>query len=374
MAVRVVVLLGLALVIGVGTVIFAQKWIASQTPAAPTVNTEVVEVVPDLFVLVAQGNLQPGMLLGPESFRWQGWPTEDVPPTYVVQGKRDQSEFMGAVVRFPMSAGEPITDFKVAKPGQQGFLAAVLDPGMRAVSVPISAIRASSGFILPGDRVDVLLTHDTGIGTVSETVFFDMKVLAIDQALSNPEGGARLGATATLQVTPREVEAFVLMQQMGTLTLALRSLEPENAQVASFETDEQSELDEMLGTPAAKPMAEAGSEPGMEAMPEAGAVATADADADADAALMMSEKPEVIEKVPTVYPGEGPEGTSVADGGAPPPPVESVENAVGQMLGGLTEEELDEHSIRLQDQTFTSQQDVSVLLGGTGSVVVIRGN
>ena len=72
MAVRVVVLLGLALVIGVGTVIFAQRWIASQTPVAAPVDTVEVEVVPDLFVLVAQGNLQPGMLLGPESFRWQG--------------------------------------------------------------------------------------------------------------------------------------------------------------------------------------------------------------------------------------------------------------------------------------------------------------
>ena len=110
-----------------------------------------------------------------------------------------------------------------------------------------------------------------------------------------------------------------------------------------------------------------------------GAVASADASApaDADAALMMSEKPEVIEKVPTVYPGEEPEGAAVADGGAPLPPTDTVENAVGQMLGGLTEEEMDEHSIRRQDQTFTSQQDISVLLGGgggIGTVLVIRGN
>ncbi len=342
MAVRVVVLLGLALVIGVGTVIFAQRWIASQTPVAPEREVVREEVVPDLFVLVAQGNLQPGQLIGPESVRWQGWPTEDVPPAYVVQGKRTDGEFFGAVVRYQIAAGEPITDFKVAKPGQQGFLAAVLEPGMRAVSVPISEIRASAGFILPGDRVDVVLTHDTGLGTVSETVFFDMKVLAIDQALAQTEGAARIGRTATLQVTPREVEAFTLMQQMGTLSLSLRSL-----QLTDQERDGKSgQNDQMTGGP--------------ELMAEAGTAA--------------SEKPdvaeEVIEKVPTVYPGEAPE---VADAGE----AESVENAVGQSLGFTEEAAADEHSARRQDQTFTSKQDISVLLGGgggSGSVVVIRGN
>ncbi len=355
MAVRVVVLLGLALVIGVGTVIFAKQWIEGQRQPAPVPGVVEVEVVPDLFVLVAQGNLQPGMLLGPESFRWQGWPTEDVPPAYIVQGRRNNTEFFGAVVRYPIAAGEPITDFKVAKPGQQGFLAAVLDPGMRAVSVPISAIRASAGFILPGDRVDVLLTHDTGVGTVTETVFFDMKVLAIDQALSNPEGATRLGATATLQVTPREVEAFTLMQQMGTMTLALRSLQPEEGEAPKPAVADQGDQTEQ---------------------------AAGETELMAEADTTMSEKPEVIAaedvgKIPTVYPGEAPEDVAVADGAAPPPSSVTVENAVGQTLGGTDIETEDEHSVRRREQTFTATRDISVLIGGGGgggSVVVIRGN
>ncbi len=337
MAVRVVVLLGLALVIGVGTVIFAQRWIASQTPVVQSPEPVPVPIAPDLFVLVAQSNLQPGQLIGPESVRWQGWPSEDVPPAYVVQGKRNEGEFFGAVVRYQIAAGEPITDFKVAKPGQQGFLAAVLQPGMRAVSVPISEIRAGAGFILPGDRVDVILTHDTGVGTVSETVFFDMKVLAIDQALANPEGAAQLGRTATLEVTPREVEAFTLMQQMGTLSLSLRSLQPSDE-----ERDQISEqYDQLAGDPGQ--MAE------------------------------LSVKPETVDKVPTVFPGEVPAEAEAAG------PSGSVDNAVGQSLGELAveEEEEDEHSIRRRDQTFTSTRDVSVLIGGGGggggTIVVIRG-
>lgn len=331
MAVRVIVLLGLALVIGVGTIIFAKKWIDSvQTPTETT--TIIEEVVPDSFVLVAQGNLQPGMLLSPELVRWQGWPTEDVPPSYIVQGKRSEDEFFGSVVRYPMAAGEPITQFKVARPGQQGYLAAVLKPGMRAVTVPISEIRASAGFILPGDRIDVVLTHDTGLGTVSETVFFDMRVLAIDQALGNPEGGARVGRNATLEVSPREVEAFTLMQQMGTLSLSLRSLQPEDPQDNDqISNGGQSEL-----------------------LADSGAI----------------EKPEVIDKIPAVYPGE------VPDEAGEQSPVASVDSAVGEALGemGTTE---DEHSLRRRGQTFTSSRDISVLIGGgggAGSVVVIRGN
>ncbi len=331
MAVRVIVLLGLALVIGVGTIIFAKKWIdTAKTP--PQTTTIVEEVVPDSFVLVAQGNLQPGTRLGPEMVRWQGWPTEDVPPSYVVQGQRSEDEFFGAVVRYPMAAGEPITQFKVARPGQQGYLAAVLEPGMRAVTVPTSEIRASAGFILPGDRVDVVLTHDTGVGTVSETVFFDMRVLAIDQALGNPEGGARVGRNATLEVTPREVEAFTLMQQMGTLSLSLRSLEPEDLQDDQGPNGGQTELL-------------------------------------ADAAA--NEKPEVVDKIPAVYPG------GVPDEAGEQSPVASVDSAVGEALGEMTETTEDEHSIRRQGQTFTSSRDVSVLIGGgggAGSVVVIRGN
>lgn len=317
MAVRVVVLLGLALIIGVGTVIFAKQWIASvQVP--PEIEIETREYTPEVFVLVATGNLQPGMLIGRESVKWQGWPTSDLPPSYVVQGQREDTEFFGAVTRYRIAAGEPITDFKVARRGEQGFLAAVLTPGMRAVTIPISDTRSAAGFVLPGDRVDVVLTHTAPGGTVGETVFHDLRVLAIDQALSSPDSQARVGKTATLEVTPREVEAFAVMMQMGTVSLSLRSLQPAEALVAQ-----------------------------------------------ADA-----EKPEEIDKVPTVYPGETQDGSGagVAQGTSPG-------SAVGARLGDLGVA-TDEHSLRRQNQTYTSQRDISVLIGGgagSGRVVVVRG-
>ena len=333
MAVRVVVLLGLALVIGVGTVIFAKRWIASvQTPTQA--ETIVQEVVPDRFVLVAQGNLHPGMLLGAESFRWQGWPTEDLPPSYIVQGQRSETDLFGAVVRRAIAAGEPITDFKIAEPGQQGFLAAVLTPGMRAVTIPINEARAGAGFILPGDRVDIVLNHDIGLGPVSETVFTDLRVLAVDQALSNPENlPSKVSKYATVEVTPREVEAITLMQEMGTIYLSLRSLQPgdgeaptDNQQIAADETPE------------------------------------------GPAEMAMAEKPDTVEKVPAIYPGAAPEdnGSDVLN--------QSVANAVGQSLGALDEPDpYDEHAIRRESQTLTGPRDVSTLFSGTG-ILVVRGN
>lgn len=330
MAVRVVVLLGLALVIGVGTVIFAKRWIASvQQP--PIVDDGPIAVVPDRFVLVAQGNLYPGMLLGPESFRWQGWPTEELPPSYIVQGQRTETDLFGAVVRREISAGEPITDFKIAKPGQQGFLAAVMTPGMRAITIPVNEARAGAGFILPGDRVDIILNHDIGLGLFSETVFTDIRVLAVDQVMSNPENlPAKVSKYATVEVTPREVEAVTLMQEMGTIYLSLRSLQPgdgedlaDNQQIAANDTP------------------------------------------DSPAGMAMAEKPETVDKVPAVYPSELP-ADSDAD-----VPNQSVANAVGQSLGELSEvDPNDQHAIRREGQTITGPRDVSVLFGGTTTIVV----
>lgn len=317
MAVRVVVLLGLALIIGVGTIVFARKWISDQQGALQPQIVQ-VETTPENFVLVAQGDLQTGTLVGPESLRWQGWPTEDLPPSYIVQGQRGMEEFYGAVVRVPMAAGEPISDRKLVKPGERGFMAAVLTPGMRPVTIPISDTRAAAGFIFPGDHVDVILTHgggDAGGGIVGETIFRDLRVLAIDQQLASPDGLPRVGKTATLEVTPREVEAFAVMVQMGTLSLSLRSLRP-----GAEENIAADQREELVAATAANGKGEVG---------------------------------EDVDKVPTVYSGEGSENAAASD------------------------EDLDEHAERRRDQTFTTTRDVSVLIGGGGSggsVVVIRGN
>jgi pilus assembly protein CpaB len=185
-------------------------------------------------VLVAQVDLSPGQFIRPESLRWQAWPDGSMPPAYVVEGRRSMQDFVGAVVRHPLAAGEPVTEGKVVTPGNSGFLAAVLAPGMRAASIAVNITSGISGFIFPGDRVDVILTHDLpaeGAGATagatrraSVTMLSDLRVLAIDQRVDQRVTEPAVARTATLEVTPRQGEMIAVAAETGRLTLSLRSL------------------------------------------------------------------------------------------------------------------------------------------------------
>lgn len=147
-------------------------------------------------------------------------------------------DFAGAVVRLPLVAGEPLTPDRIVVPGDRSFLAAVLHPGMRAASVAVTAISGTSGFIFPGDRVDVLLTHvlppepvegaaapqSNAPRHATETVLRDLRVLAIDQKIENKASEVVVAHTATLEVTDKQSETLALIAEMGKLTLSLRSL------------------------------------------------------------------------------------------------------------------------------------------------------
>ena len=250
MLIRVLVLLLLAVGVGYGTFTLVQTWLEQERAAAEArlrdlENRPAVEQAQPEFtqVLVATETLAIGRLIRPEDLRWQAWPDDNLSPSYVVQDRTgDPQSFYGAVVREQIPQGQPVTDFQVARPGERGFLAAVLGPGMRAATIPINPRTAAAGFIFPGDRVDVILTHqievedvggsnDTDDGdetitfSVSETVLLDMRVLAIDQSLGAPaEGGAQVGGLATLEVTPRQAEMVSVLQTTGSLGLSLRSL------------------------------------------------------------------------------------------------------------------------------------------------------
>ena len=151
-----------------------------------------------------------------------------------LSGAGPKAAFVGSVVREPILAGEPIIDSKLVRAGESGYLAVVLSPGMRAMSVAVTVETGAGGFILPGDRVDVILAAQVNNNTdqegaprkafASTTVLRNIKVLAIDQA-SQPERGATtaVGATATLELGAREAEALALAKSMGDLTLTLRS-------------------------------------------------------------------------------------------------------------------------------------------------------
>jgi pilus assembly protein CpaB len=168
---------------------------------------------------------------------WQVWPEGGIDKSYVVLGTRTPESFAGWVARNPVAGGEPITEAKIISPSNRGFLAAVLRPGMRAISVPVTITSGISGFIFPGDQVDLLITYQvpsqTTNGTpggyehkAAETVLHDVRVIAIDQRLETKVGEAIVAHTATLEVSPKQSEIIALASEIGKLSLSLRSLVP----------------------------------------------------------------------------------------------------------------------------------------------------
>jgi pilus assembly protein CpaB len=236
------VLLG-ALLLSIGSGMVLRKWL----PARPVAATaEALPVAPPQvkLVLVARQQIGRGRVLKSSDLRWQSWPTADIEPSYVVQGKGQIPDFYGYVARQPIEQGEPISSANIVDPGKRGALAAVLPPGMRAVSVDIREENAASGLIMPGDDVDLLLAlpvpasdrGDDANRYAVQIVLGNVRVLAIDQEIAGHDGRAMIGKTATLQVTPKEAEivtlAGTMAQAAGNLRLALRSLVPATA--ASF--------------------------------------------------------------------------------------------------------------------------------------------
>jgi len=227
---RAVVLIVAALVVTGTTVFMVRNWLASQR--TPQVVVEESRYVGDVFVLVARQDLPTGQFLEDGVVTWQAWPDESIPDTYFIQKEREPTDYFGAVVRRAISKGQPITIGELAKPGDRGFLAAVLRPGYRAVAVPTNARTGVAGFVFPGDRVDVILSHTVVEKAekkatkhrVSETVLTNVRILAIDQKVDDQNSEPKIAKTATVEVTPKQAELLAVVQQLGSLSLSLRSL------------------------------------------------------------------------------------------------------------------------------------------------------
>ena len=236
---KVALLLG-ALVIAVVTAIMAKNMFtgsgADQASAAP--------VVPQgPKVLVAKKPLPVGTIIDPESLTFQAWPKELVQNAYYAEGEPDAdiSKLIGTVVRNPVTAGQPLTRGSLVGPNDRGFLAAALGPGMRAVTVAVSNTAGVAGFVFPGDRVDMVLTQEVAGGgegpplKVSETIIRNMRVLATDQRIDNKNEEGKVVVktfnTVTLEVTPRIAEKIAVAQNLGSLSLALRSIADNTAEL-----------------------------------------------------------------------------------------------------------------------------------------------
>jgi len=245
-------------------------------------------------VLVAAAALRPGAALTAESMKWQFWPEETLSEHYIVVEKDDQeagrlNEFVGGIIRYPIQINEPILATKVFKNEDAGFLAGMLENGMRAVAVAVKATSEAAGFIFPGDRVDVLLTHEAiqklvrklekkrkereekaeearkeaqaegaeatpedsnedgesfpveraileilgpfiVVSSTTETILSNIRVLAVDQLMDVAEGSSVLAKTVTLELTPEQAELVTAALAMGDISLTLRSLGPDGAE------------------------------------------------------------------------------------------------------------------------------------------------
>ena len=198
-----------------------------------TVAVEPVAQLPTVDVLVAKSDIALGQSVGPDDVQWQTWPSATASNNFIRRGDRPDatSQLTGSIARSPFIAGEPIRDPKLVKTNGSGFMAAVLPGGMRAVSTEISPETGAGGFILPNDRVDVILSRrqknaTTGKDVItSEIILPNIRVLAIDQAPREKDGqNSVVGKTATLELKPAQAEALARARQTGTLSLALRSL------------------------------------------------------------------------------------------------------------------------------------------------------
>jgi pilus assembly protein CpaB len=203
-------------------------------PAKPVVQIETVEI------LIAKSDIGMGQVVSAQDMQWLTWPAAAAGPNFIRKSDRADAlqQIAGSIARTPFVVGEPIREAKLIKANGSGFMAAILPSGMRAVSTEISPETGAGGFILPNDHVDVILSRRdresekrTGVEAhTSETVLSNVRVLAIDQAIEEKNGQkVVVGKTATIELTPRQVELLALSRQLGTLSLALRSLTDVNA-------------------------------------------------------------------------------------------------------------------------------------------------
>ncbi len=229
-----------ALIVAIGTAFAARSMFAG---AGSPQAVAAAKVQMGAKVLVANRALPAGTIITADAMGYQPWPKDLVQDVYFTEDKTDMSKLLGTVVRHPITAGEPVTQGSLVSPGDRGFLAAALGPGMRAVTIPVSARTAVAGFVFPGDHIDLVLTQTVKGGLIplktAETILKNLRVLATDQTTSQEqvEGKTRVKtfSTVTVEATPKIAEKIAVAQTIGTISLSLRSL-----------ADNSSELDQAI--------------------------------------------------------------------------------------------------------------------------------
>ena len=243
-----ILILGVALAAG-GAAAFL---VGSDDEKKPEIAPAPVTELSTVEVLIAKTDIGMGTAVSAQDLQWQAWPAATTGATFITKNDRPGAieELAGAITRAPFTAGEPIREGKLIKANGAGYMAAILPSGMRAVSTEISPETGAGGFILPNDRVDVILSkrpnNDSKQGSknpVSETILTNVRVLAIDQAVEEKNGQrVVVGKTATLELAPRQAETLAQSRQLGTLSLALRSLLDASKTVEVDDSDQKADI------------------------------------------------------------------------------------------------------------------------------------
>jgi pilus assembly protein CpaB len=221
----------LAVALGAGGI---AAYLASGSADKPAPTAPVAQL-PTIDVLVAKSDIALGQTLKPEDLQWQTWPAANASNTFIRRSEHPDAanQTAGSIARAPFIAGEPIREQKLVRADGSGFMAAILPAGMRAISTEISPETGAGGFILPNDRVDVILTkreksadaNNTQDVVVSAVLLTNIRVLAIDQAPKERDGqNTVVGKTVTLELKPEQTSILSAARQAGTLSLALRSI------------------------------------------------------------------------------------------------------------------------------------------------------
>ena len=229
-----IVVLTIALSAGGVAAYLASGFDNKPPPTAPIAQLQTVDV------LVAKSDIGLGQTVTAEAVQWQTWPAATASNSFIRRNERPDAttQIAGSIARAPFIAGEPIREPKLVKGNGSGFMAAILPTGMRAISTEISPETGAGGFILPNDRVDVILSKReknpdrNGSADIvnSEIILGNVRVLAIDQAPKEKDGqNSVVGKTVTLELRPDQAETLARARQSGTLSLALRSIADLNA-------------------------------------------------------------------------------------------------------------------------------------------------
>ncbi|WEK00675.1 MAG: Flp pilus assembly protein CpaB [Candidatus Sphingomonas phytovorans] len=239
---RKIILLVGALIVAAITAFMARSLLVGGSAPQAGAATTAAAPVDGPEVLVATRALPVGTILDATALKFQPWPKELVDNAYFIKNTADLKSLQGTVVRNAITAGQPVTQGALVKPGDRGFLAAALGPGMRAVTVPVSAQTGVAGFVFPGDRIDLVLTQTvTGGGDgpplkVAETIMRNLRVLATDQRTDNQAGEdgktvVRTFSNVTIEATPKIAEKIAVAQTLGSLSLSLRSIADNNSEL-----------------------------------------------------------------------------------------------------------------------------------------------